>query len=143
MDLRTVREELIGGNYQSKSDFLKDVRMIFTNSRHYNTNPRSRVSLSISPFYCIYLEKKKKDIHIFTNGFNAKLTFHFIHLLFSFMLCLFHSYSKTKKNRSCSKYFEHKCTNIKIFLQLFPSHRNSNTKIYHKMSLNNQRKTRW
>lgn len=44
MDLRTVREQLLVGNYQSKSEFLKDIRMIFSNSRQYNTNPRSRVS---------------------------------------------------------------------------------------------------
>lgn len=50
MDLRTVKEELLGCNYEAKSDFLKDVRMIFTNSRSYNTNPLSRVSLSF--FFC-------------------------------------------------------------------------------------------
>lgn len=48
MDLRTVKEDLLGCNYQSKSEFLKDVRIIFSNSRQYNTNPRSRVSLSIN-----------------------------------------------------------------------------------------------
>lgn len=44
MDLRTVKEELIGGNYESQSQFIKDMRMIFSNSRKYNTNPRSRVN---------------------------------------------------------------------------------------------------
>lgn len=47
MDLRTVKEELIGGNYESQSQFIKDMRMIFSNSRKYNTNPRSRVSQCI------------------------------------------------------------------------------------------------
>lgn len=44
MDLRTIKEDLIGGNYDSQSDFFKDIRMIFINSRQYNTNNRSRVS---------------------------------------------------------------------------------------------------
>lgn len=44
MDLRTVKEELLGGNYTSAPDFVKDMRLIFTNSRNYNTNKRSRVS---------------------------------------------------------------------------------------------------
>lgn len=44
MDLRTVKEDLIGGNYETAADFIKDMRLIFTNSRNYNTNKRSRVS---------------------------------------------------------------------------------------------------
>lgn len=44
MDLRTVKEELLGGNYNSATEFIKDMRLIFTNSRNYNTNKRSRVS---------------------------------------------------------------------------------------------------
>lgn len=44
MDLQTVKEELLGGNYESPNEFAKDVRLIFTNSRNYNTNKRSRVS---------------------------------------------------------------------------------------------------
>lgn len=50
MDLRTVKEDLIGGNYQSAAAFIKDMRLIFTNSRNYNTNKRSRVSL-FNKFY--------------------------------------------------------------------------------------------
>lgn len=44
MDLRTVKEELLGGNYNAATEFVKDMRLIFTNSRNYNTNKRSRVS---------------------------------------------------------------------------------------------------
>lgn len=47
MDLRTVKEELLGCNYQSKAEFLKDMRTIFVNSRTYNTNTHSRVSLNL------------------------------------------------------------------------------------------------
>lgn len=45
MDLRTIQEDLRGGNYQTPLDFAKDMRLIFQNSRNYNTNKRSRVSL--------------------------------------------------------------------------------------------------
>jgi len=44
MDLRTVKEDLLGGNYDDPLDFAKDVRLIFLNSKNYNTNKRSRVS---------------------------------------------------------------------------------------------------
>lgn len=46
MDLRTIKEDLLGGNYTNPEDFAKDVRLIFTNSKNYNTNKRSRVSWS-------------------------------------------------------------------------------------------------
>lgn len=45
MDLRTIKEDLLGGNYDAVSDFVKDMRLIFSNSRNYNTNKRSRVSI--------------------------------------------------------------------------------------------------
>lgn len=50
MDLRTVKEDLLGGNYESADDFVKDMRLIFANSRNYNTNKRSRVRIS-NEFY--------------------------------------------------------------------------------------------
>lgn len=43
MDLRTVKEDLLGGNYENPQDFAKDMRLIFSNSRQYNVNKRSRV----------------------------------------------------------------------------------------------------
>lgn len=51
MDLLTVREELIGGNYETPSNFARDVRLIFQNSRNFNTNKRSRVSLLFFRFH--------------------------------------------------------------------------------------------
>lgn len=45
MDLQTVKEELLSGNYETPMEFAKDMRLIFQNSRNYNTNQRSRVSL--------------------------------------------------------------------------------------------------
>lgn len=43
MDLRTIKEDLLGGNYESPTDFAKDMKLIFQNSRNYNTNKRSRI----------------------------------------------------------------------------------------------------
>lgn len=43
MDLRTIKEDLLGGNYESPLDFCKDMKLIFQNSRNYNTNKRSRI----------------------------------------------------------------------------------------------------
>lgn len=47
MDLRTVKEDLLGGNYESPLEFCKDMRLIFINSKNYNTNKRSRVSCPV------------------------------------------------------------------------------------------------
>lgn len=44
MDLLTVKEQLLVGNYDTPSRFARDVRLIFQNSRNFNTNKRSRVS---------------------------------------------------------------------------------------------------
>ncbi|XP_011162535.1 PH-interacting protein isoform X2 [Solenopsis invicta] len=43
MDLRTVKEDLLGGNYEVPAEFAKDMKLIFTNSRNYNTNKRSKI----------------------------------------------------------------------------------------------------
>lgn len=47
MDLRTVKEDLLGGNYDTPLEFSKDVKLIFTNSKNYNTNKRSKVCREI------------------------------------------------------------------------------------------------
>ncbi|XP_063869262.1 PH-interacting protein-like isoform X2 [Scylla paramamosain] len=43
MDLTTVREELSANGYATPHDFAKDMKLIFTNSKNYNTNKRSRI----------------------------------------------------------------------------------------------------
>ena len=43
MDLQTVREQLQVNNYKTPMDFAKDVKLIFENSKNYNTNKRSRI----------------------------------------------------------------------------------------------------
>lgn len=50
MDLQTVKEELLSGNYETPMEFAKDMRLIFLNSRSYNTNQRSRVSNRVPHF---------------------------------------------------------------------------------------------
>ncbi|XP_057373055.1 bromodomain and WD repeat-containing protein 3-like [Daphnia carinata] len=43
MDLLTVREQLQVSNYATPMDFAKDVRLIFENSKNFNTNKKSRI----------------------------------------------------------------------------------------------------
>ena len=43
MDLSTVRESLHIGDYNNPHDFQKDVRLIFKNSREYNTIEKSKI----------------------------------------------------------------------------------------------------
>lgn len=58
MDLQTVKEELLGGNYESPIDFAKDIRLIFTNSKNFNVNQKSKVTLQTIIFYLSnYLDK--------------------------------------------------------------------------------------
>lgn len=60
MDLRTIKEDLLGGNYDSPTSFIKDMRRIFSNSRAYNTNRQSRVSIqSIQLFSTFQLNNGK------------------------------------------------------------------------------------
>ena len=43
MDLSTVGKSLENGIYNSLNDFITDIRLIFKNSKDFNTNPMSRV----------------------------------------------------------------------------------------------------
>ncbi|XP_013385977.1 bromodomain and WD repeat-containing protein 3 [Lingula anatina] len=43
MDLTTVKEQMQCGNYDSPQEFAKDVRLVFNNSKQYNTNKKSRI----------------------------------------------------------------------------------------------------
>lgn len=47
IDLTSIKEDLIGGNYATLQEFAKDVRLMFSNSRIYNTNKTSKVILTI------------------------------------------------------------------------------------------------
>ncbi|KAH9415597.1 Bromodomain and WD repeat-containing protein 3, partial [Dermatophagoides pteronyssinus] len=43
MDLTTVKEQLLADIYDSPQDFAKDMRLIFTNSKQFNTSKKSRI----------------------------------------------------------------------------------------------------
>ena len=43
MDLHTVKEQLECGVYDNPPEYARDIRLIFHNSKAYNTNKRSRV----------------------------------------------------------------------------------------------------
>ncbi|KAF8777958.1 PH-interacting protein like [Argiope bruennichi] len=43
MDLTTVRERLSSNYYSNPTEFCKDMRLIFQNSRNYNTNKKSKI----------------------------------------------------------------------------------------------------
>uniref|UniRef100_A0A8C5ACP5 Bromo domain-containing protein n=1 Tax=Gadus morhua TaxID=8049 RepID=A0A8C5ACP5_GADMO len=54
MDLSTVSETLVGGNYENPMEFSKDVRLIFTNSKAYTPNKKSQIytmTLSLSAYF--------------------------------------------------------------------------------------------
>ncbi|KAL3881699.1 hypothetical protein ACJMK2_028102 [Sinanodonta woodiana] len=61
MDLHTVRNKLAKNGYTDPQDIIKDVRLIFHNSKLYNTNKRSRIyamTLRLSAM----LEEQLKEI---------------------------------------------------------------------------------
>ncbi|GIY93033.1 bromodomain and WD repeat-containing protein 1 [Caerostris extrusa] len=43
MDLSTVQERVNSNHYSNPAEFCKDMRLIFQNSRNYNTNKKSRI----------------------------------------------------------------------------------------------------
>jgi len=43
MDLSTVKEQLLSDMYDSPNEFCKDMRLIFQNSKSFNTNKKSRI----------------------------------------------------------------------------------------------------
>uniref|UniRef100_A0A6Q2YSU0 Bromo domain-containing protein n=1 Tax=Esox lucius TaxID=8010 RepID=A0A6Q2YSU0_ESOLU len=54
MDLGTVTETLVVGNYENPMEFAKDVRLIFSNSKAYTPNKKSQIytmTLSLSAFF--------------------------------------------------------------------------------------------
>lgn len=54
IDLSTVRNKLLDGDHENPHDFARDIRLIFTNSKNYNTNKHSRVSLKMHPSKTIF-----------------------------------------------------------------------------------------
>ena len=50
MDFSTVRQQLDNRQYDDAEAVIRDVRLVFANSRLYNTNKRSRVIHSFGFF---------------------------------------------------------------------------------------------
>lgn len=60
MDLSRVHEKMLMGRYSSLSGFCRDMRLIFNNSRMYNTNKRSRVSsVKTAVSVALYIERSE------------------------------------------------------------------------------------
>ncbi|XP_066145385.1 PH-interacting protein isoform X1 [Euwallacea fornicatus] len=60
MDLETVKEKLQKGAYKEPKDFCCDVRLIFQNSRTFNTNKRSRIYVMTVRLSAMFEEHIKK-----------------------------------------------------------------------------------
>lgn len=58
MDLGTIRKHLQDDDYTNPKDFFKDVQLVFTNSKAYNTNKRSRIYLMTLRLRSLFEEKR-------------------------------------------------------------------------------------
>ncbi|XP_051006254.1 bromodomain and WD repeat-containing protein 1 [Acomys russatus] len=75
MDFGTVRETLEAGNYDSPSEFCKDIRLIFSNAKAYTPNKRSKIYSMTLRLSALFEEKMKKISFDFKIGqkFKEKL----------------------------------------------------------------------
>uniref|UniRef100_A0AAR5Q514 Bromo domain-containing protein n=1 Tax=Dendroctonus ponderosae TaxID=77166 RepID=A0AAR5Q514_DENPD len=62
MDLETVKDKLAKGEYKIPSDFCSDMRLIFQNSRTFNTNKRSRIYVMTVRLSAMFEEHVKKIV---------------------------------------------------------------------------------
>lgn len=60
MDLTTVKEQLLADIYDSPTDFCKDMRLIFSNSKQFNTNKKSRIYSMTIRLGSLFEEKMRK-----------------------------------------------------------------------------------
>ena len=59
MDLGNVRQNLETGAYNDPLDFAKDMRLMFSNSKSYNTNKRSRIYAMTLRLSAMFAERIK------------------------------------------------------------------------------------
>lgn len=64
MDLWTVREELRGDNYANPTEFWKDVKLIFANSKIYSPDPRSKVLIILISLINLFIINVSNDCAI-------------------------------------------------------------------------------
>ncbi|OTF70515.1 hypothetical protein BLA29_004885 [Euroglyphus maynei] len=62
MDLTTVKEQLLADIYDSPQDFAKDMRLIFANSKQFNTSKKSRIYSMTIRLSNIFEEKMRSVI---------------------------------------------------------------------------------
>ncbi|EEZ97170.1 Bromodomain and WD repeat-containing protein 3-like Protein [Tribolium castaneum] len=62
MDLSTVKDKLFSDKYETPNEFYNDMRLIFQNSRTYNTNKRSRIYVMTVRLAAIFEEHISKLI---------------------------------------------------------------------------------
>lgn len=67
MDLSTVKENLLSDKYSNPNSLFRDFRLIFSNSRTFNTNKRSRIYAMTLRLSAMVEEKMKEII----NGWNS------------------------------------------------------------------------
>ncbi|XP_043242655.1 PH-interacting protein-like [Amphibalanus amphitrite] len=68
MDLSSVREELEAGSYVSPQEFADDIRLIFHNSKTYNTNKRSTIFAMTLRLSCYFEEQMRPILTYFVTG---------------------------------------------------------------------------
>ena len=63
MDLSTIREQLVSGNYDEPKDLNKDLKLIFQNSKLYNTDKRSAIYAMTLRLQSLAAEKIKSILN--------------------------------------------------------------------------------
>lgn len=74
----TVRRNLENGDYATPQDFHRDMQLIFSNSRTYNTNERSKVycyTIKVSQFFETNMEVILKDHRAAVKRSNCRKTY--------------------------------------------------------------------
>uniref|UniRef100_A0A0K2UST4 Bromo domain-containing protein n=1 Tax=Lepeophtheirus salmonis TaxID=72036 RepID=A0A0K2UST4_LEPSM len=73
MDLSSVRESLMIGNFNSPVDFQKDIHLMISNSRVFNTNPKSKILIMTNQLEK-WIEPKIADLISNWKKTNRRLT---------------------------------------------------------------------
>ena len=76
MDFSTIFDRLESGFYVGPEEFVHNVRLIFSNSRAYNTVPRSRVSNSLKQLNVKFSNPYRSLLNQFTPDAKTNQKFH-------------------------------------------------------------------